>query len=160
VASCAHDGRIVRCEEPATLRTRSESRFVDTNALVYAHDTSAGPKRAAATVLVERLWESGHGCVSIQVLQELFVTLTRKLPRPIDTNTAEKAVEDLSSWTVHARGADDVLGAIRIHERYRISFWDAMVVRSAAALGCDTQLSEDLNAGQRYDGVLVVDPFA
>ncbi|MCZ7588155.1 MAG: PIN domain-containing protein [Gaiella sp.] len=134
--------------------------FVDTNTLVYAHDTSAGPKREVATALVEDLWESGHGCVSIQVLQELFVTLTRKLPRPVDTDTAEKAVEDFSTWTVHVPGADDVIAAIQLHNRNRISFWDAMIVRSAVALGCDTLLSEDLNAGQRYDGVLVVDPFA
>ena len=60
---------------------------------------------------------------------------------------------------LHVPAADDILAAIGIHQRTGISFWDAMIVRSAAALGCDTILSEDLNAGQRYDGVLVVDPF-
>jgi len=134
--------------------------FVDTNVLVYAHDTSAGAKRTTAAALVERLWESGHGRVSIQVLQELFVNLTRKLPRPLDTDAAANVVEDIARWTLHAPDAEDVLAAIRLHERYRISFWDAMIVRSAAALGCETLLSEDLNAGQRYGGVLVVDPFA
>lgn len=134
--------------------------FVDTDVLVYAHDRTAATKRKAAAALVEGLWESGHGCVSIQVLQELFVTLTRKLPRQLEADAAENVVADLARWTVHAPGADDVLAAIRLHRLHRISFWDAMIVRSAAALGCDTLLSEDLNAGQRYDGVLVVDPFA
>lgn len=134
--------------------------FVDTNVLVYAHDTTARTKRNAAVALVEGLWESGHGCVSIQVLQELFVNLTRKLPRPLGTDSAKDAVEDFARWAVHVPAAEDVLAAIDLHERYRISFWDAMIVRSAAALGCETLLSEDLNAGQRYGGVLVVDPFA
>lgn len=133
--------------------------FVDTNVLVYAHDTSAGPKRDIAVALVGQLWASGNGCVSIQVLQELFVNLTRKLPRPLDANRAARVVEDIARWTVHAPDAADVFDAIRLHERYRISFWDAMIVRSAAVIGCETVLSEDLNAGQRYDGVLVVDPF-
>ena len=119
--------------------------FVDTNVLVYAHDTSAGAKRSAAAVLVAELWESGHGCVSIQVLQELFVTLTRRLPRPLDAHPAKDAVEGFARWTVHAPGAEDVLAAIDLHERHRMSFWDAMIVRSAAALGCETLLSEDLN---------------
>lgn len=134
--------------------------FTDTSILVYAHDVTAGPKRDVAGVLVERLWESGRGCVSIQVLQELFVTMTRKLPHPLDADAATNAAEDFARWTVHAPGTEDVLAAIRLHDRYRISFWDAMIVQSAAQLGCDLLYSEDLNAGQRYDGVLVVDPFS
>ncbi len=134
--------------------------FVDTNVLVYAHDETAGPKRAAANSVIEQLWESGEGCVSIQVLQELFVTLTRKIPRPLDTDAAQEAVTDFARWTAHAPDTEDVLAAIRLHERHRISFWDAMIVQSATQLGCDLLYSEDLKAGQRYDGVLVVDPFA
>lgn len=134
--------------------------FVDTNVLVYAHDATAGSKRETAVALVERLWDSGHGCVSIQVLQELFVTLTRKLPHPLQAEASTNAVEDFARWTVHAPVVEDVLAAIRLHERHGISFWDAMIVQSAAQLGCDVLYSEDLNAGQRYDGVLVVDPFA
>jgi predicted nucleic acid-binding protein len=134
--------------------------FVDTNVLVYAHDTSAGTKRDTALTLVEGLWESGHGCLSMQVLQELFVNLTRKLPRPLGTDAARDSVEDFARWAVHVPDAEDVFAAIDLHERHRISFWDAMIVRSASELGCERLLSEDLNAGQRYDGVLVVNPFA
>jgi len=60
---------------------------------------------------------------------------------------------------VHEPQPSDVIAAIDVSDRYRISFWHAMIVRSAAALGCDVLYTEDLNAGQRYDGVLVVDPF-
>ena len=137
-----------------------ERAFVDTNILVYAHDTTAGAKRDAAVALVERLWDSGNGCVSIQALQELFVTLTRRLPRPLDPEAAKDVVEDFERWTVHAPASEDVLAAIDLHGHHRISFWNAMIVRSAAQLGCNLLYSEDLNAGQRYDGVLVVDPFA
>ena len=137
-----------------------ERAFVDTNILVYAHDTTAGAKRYAAVALVERLWDSGNGCVSIQALQELFVTLTRRLPRPLDPEAAKDVVEDFERWTVHAPASEDVLAAIDLHGHHRISFWNAMIVRSAAQLGCNLLYSEDLNAGQRYDGVLVVDPFA
>ena len=134
--------------------------FVDANVLVYAHDTSAEAKHDAAREAVELLWEEKRGCLSIQVLQELYVTLRRKLPQQLDATSARQAVEDFGQWLVHAPDQEDVIAAIRLHERYRISFRDAMVVRSASVLGCDALLSEDLNAGQRYDGVLVVDPFA
>ena len=110
-----------------------ERAFVDTNILVYAHDTTAGAKRDAAVALVERLWDSGNGCVSIQALQELFVTLTRRLPRPLDPEAAKDVVEDFERWTVHAPASEDVLAAIDLHGHHRISFWNAMIVRSAWA---------------------------
>ncbi|MBA2460691.1 MAG: PIN domain-containing protein [Actinobacteria bacterium] len=134
--------------------------FVDTNVLVYAHDATAGTKRDQARAIVRELWESGGGCLSVQVLQEFFVTVTRKIPHPLDARTGATAVEDFSRWTTHAPGAGDVIAAIELHERHDLSFWDAMIVQSAAALGCDVLYSEDLNAGQRYEDVHVVDPFA
>ncbi len=134
--------------------------FVDTNVLVYAHDATAGAKRDRARAIVRDLWESRGGCLSVQVLQELFVTVTRKLPHPLDTRTAATAVEDFSQWMTHAPSAGDVIAAIELYERHDLSFWDAMIIQSASALGCDILFSEDFNAGQRYDGVLVVDPFA
>ena len=134
--------------------------FVDTNVLAYSYDTATEAKRAVALPLVQDLWASRRGCLSIQVLQELFVTLTRKLRAPLETETARVVIRTMSHWTVHAPSASDVDAAVGLHSRYRISFWDAMIVQSAAQLGCDVLYSEDLNAGQQYDGVLVVDPFA
>ncbi len=134
-------------------------RFVDTNVLVYAHDNSAGAKRDQARALVENLWESRDGCLSVQVLQEFFVSVTRKIAKPLDAETAQEIIADLSRWHVHVPAADDVLGAIGIHQRTGISFWDAMIVRSAAEMGCAVLYSEDLNAGQEYSGVLAENPF-
>jgi predicted nucleic acid-binding protein len=134
-------------------------RFVDTNVLVYAHDDSAGTKRVQARALVEQLWDSREGCLSVQVLQEFFVTVTRKIAKPLDTETAKEIVADLSRWRVHVPAADDVLGAIGIHQRTGISFWDAMIVRSAAEMGSFVLYSEDLNAAQEYSGVRVENPF-
>lgn len=134
-------------------------RFVDTNILLYAHDDSAGDKRDQARALVEQLWESREGCLSVQVLQEFFVNVTRKIAKPLDAGAAKEIVADFSRWYLHVPGADDVLAAIGIHQRTGISFWDAMIVRSAAEIGCAVLYSEDLNAGQEYSGVLVENPF-
>lgn len=141
--------------------TSAEQRaFVDSNVLIYAYDAGAGEKTAAAQSLVRELRVSRRGSVSIQVLQEFFVTVTRKLQQRLEVRTAAEAVEAFSSWTTHSPDARDVLAAIELHERASIPFWDAMIVRSASALGCEVLYTEDLNAGQEYDGVLVVDPFA
>jgi predicted nucleic acid-binding protein len=136
-----------------------DRRFVDTNILLYALDDSAGGKRGQARALVEQLWESREGCLSVQVLQEFFVNVTRKIAKPLDVETAKEIVADLSRWYLHVPAADDVLAAIGIHQRTGISFWDAMIVRSAAEIGCAVLYSEDLNAGQDYSGIRVENPF-
>jgi predicted nucleic acid-binding protein len=133
--------------------------FVDTNVLVYAHDASAGIKRDQARSLLIDLWESGRGCISVQVLQEFFVTVTRKVPEPLDVGTAVAVISDLSRWRVHSPSPEDVVAAAELHGRHRVSFWDAMILRSAAALGCRIVYSEDLNHGQDHDGVGVFNPF-
>ena len=134
--------------------------FIDTNVLVYAHDASGGAKAQRAREVVERLWETGGGCVSVQVLQEFFATVTRKVPHPLTARRASRIIEDLAGWRVHAPQARDVLAAIEIHVHNRISFWDALIVRSALQLGCSEILSEDLNPGPLAAGVSVRNPFA
>lgn len=79
-------------------------RFVDTNILLYAHDDSAGDKRDQARALVEQLWESREGCLSVQVLQEFFVNATRKIAKPLDAGAAKEIVADFSRWYLHVRG--------------------------------------------------------
>lgn len=138
----------------------SDPRFVDTNILIYAHDLDAGERHELARALIRELWESGRGALSIQVLQEFFVTVTRRIPAPLAIDEAAQAVEDFAQWSLHAPEAGDVLDAIAIHRRYDISFWDAMIINSASKLGCQTVYSEDLNAGQLYGGVQAVNPFA
>jgi predicted nucleic acid-binding protein len=134
-------------------------QFIDTNILVYAHDISAGVKHQDAVSLIEGLWNSRQGCLSIQVLQEFCVNVTRKLKEPTSHEGIVESIAELANWRVHAPNAQDVLSAIAIHRRYNISFWDAMVIRSAQQLGCAIVWSEDLNAGQVYGDVLVRNPF-
>lgn len=134
-------------------------RFVDSNVFVYAYDASAGHKRESARELVAGLWRSGYGCLSVQVLQEVFVNVTRKVSKPLTVREAATLVEDLSAWTVHSPGPRDVLSAVELHERTGVTFWDAMILTSARSLGCEILYSEDLNPGQSYDGVLAVNPL-
>lgn len=134
-------------------------QFVDTNILIYAHDRSAGDKHIRTRDLICELWRSGEGCLSIQVLQEFYVNVTQKVAKPLTPDVAAQIIADLSTWQVHRPGVEDVLDAIRLQERYRISFWDAMIVASAIQLGCQTIWSEDLNPGQVYDTVIVTSPF-
>ena len=134
--------------------------FVDANVLVYAFDVSAGRKKAAAEGLLANLWETGTGCLSVQVLQEFFVTVTGKVTPPMPVEDAADRIRELATWRVFAPTADDVLGAIALHKQARLSFWDAMVVRAAAETGCSILWTEDLNDGQLLQGVRVRNPFA
>jgi predicted nucleic acid-binding protein len=133
--------------------------FVDTNVMVYAHDKSAGRRHDVAKELVRRLWDSGRGCLSVQVLQESYVTVTKKTRRPLDPEEARQVIHDLALWRTFAPEAADVLGAIDLTRKHDVPFWDAMVLRSAGQLGCDIVWSEDLNPAQSYDGVRVANPF-
>jgi predicted nucleic acid-binding protein len=133
--------------------------FCDTNILVYAYDTSAHTKRELARELVERLWREDSGAVSIQVLQELFVTLTRKIASPVQTRIARGIVADLASWRVVEPRTGDILAAIDATERWRVSFWDAMILTAAERAGARVVWSEDLAHGQSYDGLTVRNPL-
>lgn len=141
------------------MSARSRRVFVDTNVLVYAHDSSAGAKHEKARALLEQLWASGDGCLSVQVLQELYVILTKKVPCPVSAETARQVVSNLSLWAVHSPGPDDVLAAVDLHARLGLSFWDAMIIQSAARLGAGQIVTEDLSPGRLYHGVLAVNPF-
>ncbi|MFZ5898951.1 MAG: PIN domain-containing protein [Bacillota bacterium] len=134
-------------------------QFIDTNVLVYAHDASAGEKHKNAADLVRRMWDSGSGCLSVQVLQEFYVTVTQKVIRPLAPQVTSRIIEDLACWHVHIPEPEDILEAIELHLQYKVSFWDAMIIRSAQALDCGVIWSEDLNPGQHYGGVRVLNPF-
>ena len=134
-------------------------QFVDTNVLVYAHDKSARQKYEQAKTLLQKLWASGTGCLSVQVLQEFYVTVTQKVPQPLDVESTVRIIEDLAFWRIYAPDAKDVLAAIDVQQRYMISFWDAMIIWSAVQLKCDIIWSEDMNPGQVYEGVELLNPF-
>jgi predicted nucleic acid-binding protein len=134
-----------------------EKHFVDTNILIYAFDSGAGEKHSRSVQIVEELWHSGGGCLSMQVLQEFYVNATKKLH--LTVQEASIQVRRFRQWHVHVPEPEDLLQAIQIQQASKTSFWDAMVLRSASALGCGILWSEDLNAGQSYRGVRVVNPF-
>jgi predicted nucleic acid-binding protein len=133
--------------------------FLDTNILVYAFDRSAEQKHSLASQLVEDCWENENGCLSIQVLQEFFVTVTRKLAAPLEHSIARQIVSDLAKWRLHTPVASDLLQAIDLQNNYQLAFWDAQVIQSAASLGCKQLMSEDLNHGQLCGSVKVINPF-
>jgi predicted nucleic acid-binding protein len=151
----------MRAEErpDGAAETARAIEFCDTNVLVYVYDTSAGEKCAQAQRLVERLWDSERGALSIQVLQELYVTLTRKVTLRLAPAAARSIVDDLCRWTVIEPGRQDLLAAIDASERWGISFWDAMLVTAAHRAGAAVLWSEDLSDGQAYNGVVVRNPF-
>ena len=134
-------------------------QFVDSNILVYAYDLAQGEKHDQAKALLLSLWESGLGCVSIQVLQEFFVNVTRKSDFPLAPEQAAQVIRDFSDWIVHRPGVKDILSAIELHQRCQISFWDAMILQSAQQSNCSILWSEDLANGQSYGEVKVVSPF-
>lgn len=137
----------------------SDRFFVDTNILMYAHDTAAGEKHRRAKALVEELWETRAGVVSTQVLQELAVNLRRKAKNPLDAKATRDVVSDYLAWHVVVNEGDSVLEALDLETRYRVSFWDALVIQAAHAAGAEILYSEDFADGQRYGTVRVKNPL-
>ena len=134
--------------------------FVDTNILMYAHDASTGAKHDRALALVEALWQSRAGVVSTQVLQELAVNLRKKAKRALDPKATRDVVADYLTWHVVVNNGESILVALDLESRYRVSFWDALVLQAAQASGAEVLYSEDLSDGQYYGSVRVVNPFA
>jgi len=137
----------------------SDKYFVDTNILVCAHDRSAGVKHRRAQKLVEELWNSGCGVVSTQVLQELCVNLRRKAARPLPMHELRLLIQDYSAWEVVTNTPESVLRALEIEQRYKTSFWDALILDAADSCGAAVLYSEDLAHGQRYGTVQIVNPL-
>lgn len=133
--------------------------FVDTNVLLYAHDLDAGRKHEVACAQLAELWSRRSGVLSAQVLQEFYVNVTRKLARPISRKAAREIVRTYSHWFSASIRPEDVARASEVEERYGLSFWDALIVVSAKLAGATRILSEDLNDGQRIDGVVIENPF-
>jgi predicted nucleic acid-binding protein len=135
----------------------SARSFFDTNVLVYADDKASPAKRRRALDLVTEHRRAGTGVVSLQVLQEYFVTVTQKLR--VDPRIARRKVELLAEFDVAAPEVADILAAIDLHRLHQFSFWDALILRSAKQAGCSVLLSEDLQEAREIDGVQVVNPF-
>jgi predicted nucleic acid-binding protein len=137
----------------------TQKYFVDTNILIYAHDQSAGEKHNRARQLIERLWASGEGVLSTQVLQELCINLRRRVARPPSVEEVRQLIQDYLSWEVIVNKPESVLQALEIEVRYKVSFWDALVLQAAESSGATILYSEDLSAGQHYGSIQVVNPL-
>ena len=136
-----------------------QRRFLDTNILVYLFDTDSPGKKATVTGLFETEGTSGLLILSTQVLQEFYVVVTRKLARPLAPAVAEQAVHDFATLPVRQVTPALILSAIRRSIESRLSFWDALVIETAIDAGATVLLSEDLQDGQVFEGVRVVNPF-
>lgn len=136
----------------------SGKTFVDTNILVYAHDADQDKRSIAREILIE-LMSSRRGALSPQVLQEFYVTVTRKIAKPLSKRVAREIVHDYSVWCVNTT-ALEIAAAFRIEDESRISFWDALICAAAVKSGATLILSEDLNNGQKIAGIRIQDPFA
>jgi predicted nucleic acid-binding protein len=132
--------------------------FVDTNILVYAHDTESRDKHAVARDVLRELWHEGAGIISPQVLQEFYVTVTRKIAIPLPKQDARLVVDTYAPWCTLV-SSTEILLAFRIEEQASLSFWDSLIVASASSAGATKLLSEDLNAGQTIAGVTIENPF-
>ena len=137
----------------------SDKSFVDTNILVYAHDGAAGFRHLRAKALVEQLWDSGQGVLSTQVLQEFCFSLRRKLARPLGAAEIRRIVQPYLAWEVVLNTAQAAIEALEVGARYKISYWDALVLHAAEYASAGVLYTEDFSHGQKYGGVKVVNPF-
>lgn len=133
--------------------------FVDTNIFLYAYDNSEPKKQEQARALIKELWYLKRGCLSIQVLQELYVNLTRKIKNPLDHSKAVTIISDLGQWRYHSPNLSSLQEAAAIEKQYQLSFWDALILCSAWQLDCSILWTEDLNHNQLFRGVKAINPF-
>jgi predicted nucleic acid-binding protein len=132
--------------------------FVDTNILLYAHTLGGGSKHDKSIALLSRLVEEAAGAISIQVLAEFYSTATKKLG--MQSQDAEGVIADLRGWTIHRPGYADVIRSVQLQRRYKMAWWDALILNSALELGCSVLWSEDFSDRQRYGSLTVRNPFA
>ncbi len=132
--------------------------FVDTNILIYAHDVDAEQKHETAKSVLRELWSERSGALSVQVLQEFYVNVTRKISRPLSKQAARAVVNAYAIWCVETVPGD-VAAAFSIEDESRIGFWDALIVAAALKIGATRILSEDLNPRQRIAGIRIENPF-
>ncbi len=134
--------------------------FFDTNVLVYLYDADAPEKQARAREVFESEATAGRALLSTQVLQEFYVTVTRKLAVPLSPETAEHIVHHLTALPIVQVDAQMVLSAIGRSRQRSFSFWDALIVEAALAGGAQCLMSEDLQDGQVIEGLGIENPFS
>lgn len=132
--------------------------FVDTNDFIYALDQADLKKQEAALLWRAELWRSRLGRISFQVLQEFYAKVIQKWPGAREAARSE--VRDLLAWAPVSINAELLERGWEIQNRYQLSFWDALIVAAAKAVGCQYLLTEDLQTNQNFDGLVVINPFS
>lgn len=138
----------------------NDNVFLDTNVLVYANDAEEPRKQRTARALLKEVLRAESGVISVQVLSEFWVTVTQKIRTPLSLRTARREVELFQLMTIVDLDSALFYDALRLQQLYQISYWDAQIVAAADTAGCRVLYSEDLNTGQKYGNVTVVNPFA
>lgn len=133
--------------------------FIDTNILVYLFDADSNDKKARASARFETEVSAGRALLSTQVLQEFYVVVTRKLSVPLEPETAEAVVRNLSLLPVIGIDTEKIIAAIGRSQKMQLSFWDALIIETALAGGAVRLLTEDLQHGQIIDGLQIENPF-
>ena len=134
--------------------------FVDTNVFVYLHDDSEPQKKTRADEWISLLVRDRSGRVSFQVLQELYSTLTSKRRLKVDVAEARLIVRELAVWQPVAVDLAMLKRAWVLQDRFPLSWWDALIIAAAQTCECKVLLTEDLQHGQEFGAVQVVNPFA
>ena len=134
--------------------------FVDTNVFVYRHDSSDPSKQACAEQWIRLLAHSRSGRLSFQVLQELYVTLTHEQRLNFDRSEAQEIIKVLATWQPVAADLAMLNRAWVLQDRFPLSWWDALIIAAAQTCECKVLLTEDLQDGQEFGAVQVVNPFA
>jgi predicted nucleic acid-binding protein len=132
--------------------------FIDSNILIYAHDVDAGQKKQTAQGILFDLARDRSGALSMQVLQEFYFNVTRKLAHPLSREEARATVDDFAHWCIPTT-PKEIRQAFRIEDEAKINFWDALIVAAAVKSGAKRILSEDLNHGQAIAGIRIENPF-
>lgn len=131
--------------------------FVDTNVLIYAFDLGDAGRQKAAAAWLSMLWQMRGGRISSQVIQEFYARILQKDPSA--RGSAREYARNLFAWQPIATESSIVEKAWEVQDRFRLSFWDALIVSAAKTLNCSHLLTEDLQAGQKLDGLRVINPF-
>ncbi len=133
--------------------------FVDTNVLVYCRDGSEPMKQAQALAWMAQLWDNRTGCLSFQVLLEFYVTAIAKLKPGLTAEEARLDVQDLLAWKPILTDGQIIEEAWRLQDRFRLPWWDALIVAAAQVSDCRYLLSEDFQEGMEMGDLRVVNPF-
>ena len=132
--------------------------FFDTNILVYLFDAGTPAKQRLARSLLDRHTRATR-VASTQVLQEFYVAVTRKLATVLDPDVAYEAVKELAVMPIVRVDTPLILSAIQLSRQDQLSFWDALIIRSALEGGASKVYSEDLQHGQMFGGLTVENPL-